>query len=62
MRRYGTVQKRKNPLGGGLISRIAFEKRYLRWERLNNTYLSIFLHFIQTLSPIKKSFIGATRV
>lgn len=57
MRHSGTVQKRKNPLGGGLIQWITFES-YRLWEEACTSHLSELSNYFQPLSPIKKTFNG----
>lgn len=54
---YGRVQKRKNPLGGGLIQEITVES-YRLDGNVRYPHLSELSNYIQPLSPIKKTFNG----
>lgn len=58
MRHSGTVQKRKNPLGGGFDSGITAKSNYRLDGNVRYPHLSELSNYFQPLSPIKKTFNG----
>lgn len=53
----GKVQKRKNPLGGGLVSGITTEGSYRQDGKVRYPHLSEPPNYFQSLSPIKINFV-----